>query len=97
MVSDFLEERRCILENVGPDLQNMYDSTGLEVSDGVIVFITRNLAGKIYFDKTEQFDYKLKYNRINHVIQISVFWFSSLFELVMLRGAVLSHTTTTTA
>ncbi|KAL4131074.1 hypothetical protein QTP88_008425 [Uroleucon formosanum] len=29
--NDFLEERRCILENVGPDLQNMYDSTGLEV------------------------------------------------------------------
>lgn len=29
---DFLEERRCILENVGPDLQNLYDSTGLEVS-----------------------------------------------------------------
>ncbi|VVC25017.1 Hypothetical protein CINCED_3A014644 [Cinara cedri] len=29
--NDFLEERRCILENVGPDLQNLYDSTGLEV------------------------------------------------------------------
>lgn len=32
MFLDFLEERRCILENVGPDLQNLYDSTGLEVS-----------------------------------------------------------------
>lgn len=46
MFLDFLEERRCILENVGPDLQNMYDSTGLEVSDGFFVFDTRNLVGK---------------------------------------------------
>lgn len=30
-VADFLEERRTLLETVGPELQNMYDSTGLEV------------------------------------------------------------------
>lgn len=30
-VADFLEERRVLLENVGPELQNQYDSTGLEV------------------------------------------------------------------
>ncbi|XP_046664661.1 uncharacterized protein LOC124357184 [Homalodisca vitripennis] len=29
--ADFLEERRTLLENVGPELQSMYDSTGLEV------------------------------------------------------------------
>ncbi|BES93370.1 WD domain, G-beta repeat [Nesidiocoris tenuis] len=28
---DFIEERRILLENVGPDLQTHYDSTGLEV------------------------------------------------------------------
>lgn len=30
--SDFMEERKCLLENIGPDLQTLYDSTGLEVS-----------------------------------------------------------------
>lgn len=30
-VTDFMEERKCLLENIGPDLQTMYDSTGLEV------------------------------------------------------------------
>ncbi|XP_065201622.1 protein qui-1 isoform X2 [Planococcus citri] len=29
--ADFMEERKCLLENIGPDLQTMYDSTGLEV------------------------------------------------------------------
>ncbi|KAF6205407.1 hypothetical protein GE061_019579 [Apolygus lucorum] len=29
--NDFIEERRILLENVGPDLQTHYDSTGLEV------------------------------------------------------------------
>ncbi|KAK7595341.1 hypothetical protein V9T40_013166 [Parthenolecanium corni] len=26
-----MEERKCLLENIGPDLQTLYDSTGLEV------------------------------------------------------------------
>lgn len=49
---DFLEERRCILENVGPDLQNMYDSTGLEVSDN------DNDSGDLFFSETSKFKRK---------------------------------------
>lgn len=32
IVSEFYEERRILLENIGPELQTTYDSTGLEVS-----------------------------------------------------------------